>query len=147
MARKLQAVTITAAGRDQGKQFLLTEMPATRAEKWAIRVFLALARSGVDVPDNIASMGMAGIAMVGLKAMGGMDFELADPLLDEMLTCVQAVPDPAHPEIVRRLVESDTEEIATLMKLRQEVLALHVDFSSLAARLNSEASPAEKPAA
>lgn len=142
MARKISEVVIAAEGRDKGKQFLLTEMPATRAEKWALRVFLALARSGVDVPDNITSMGMAGIATIGLKALVGVSFELAEPLLDEMMTCVQSVPDPVHPERIRPLVETDTEEIGTILKLRQEVLALHVDFSSIAGRLNSEALPA-----
>jgi hypothetical protein len=142
MARKLSAVTITSEGRDKGKQFLLTEMPATRAEKWALRVFLALAKSGVEVPDDVASMGMAGIAMIGLRSLSGVSFDLAEPLLDEMMTCVQVVPDATRPEIVRKLVESDTEEITTIFKLRQEVLALHVDFSSLAARLNSGASQA-----
>ena len=36
MARKTANVTISAAGRDQGKVFVLREMPASQAERWAL---------------------------------------------------------------------------------------------------------------
>ena len=35
MARKTQTYTIDSGGRDKGKTFLITEMPATKAEDWA----------------------------------------------------------------------------------------------------------------
>jgi hypothetical protein len=37
--------------RDKGKRFKITEMPAMKAEKWAARFFLALAKSGIDIPS------------------------------------------------------------------------------------------------
>jgi hypothetical protein len=135
--RKTVIVTIDAAGRDAGKVFLLREMPASQAEKWAARAFLAMARSGIDIPDDVASAGLAGIAAVGLKAIGGLGFAEAEPLMDEMFACVQIVPDPARPGVVRALVEDDIEEIATRLRLRKEVFGLHVDFSGLAARWTS----------
>ena len=45
MARKVEYITIDQEGRDQGKTFKITEMPALKAEKWATRAFLALAAS------------------------------------------------------------------------------------------------------
>lgn len=147
MARKTSIVTVAAAGRDKGKQFLLTELPATRAEKWALRAFLALSKSGVEVPENIMAMGMAGIAMIGLKALPGLSFELAEPLLDEMMSCVVAIPDPKRPDITRPLIEDDTEEISTILMLRREVLALHVDFSTVGGPSSSVESPTASPGA
>ena len=129
--RKTATITIEAAGRDFGKVFLLREMPASQAEKWAARAFLGMARSGVEIPDNIASAGLAGIAALGLRAIGGMAFADAEPLLDEMFACIQYIPDPTRPAVVRALIEDDIEEIATRVRLRKEVFGLHVDFSSL----------------
>ena len=48
----------------------------------------------------------------------------------EMFKCVRIYPDPrSHPGVLRELVEDDIEEIATRVKLRMEVLNLHLGFS------------------
>lgn len=126
--RKTARITISAEGRDRGKTFVLTEMPAAQAEKWAFRALLLAAQSGAEVGNALS--GMAGIAVVGIEAiMGGVRFADLEPLLDEMFSCVQAAPDPNHPEVVRKLVEDDTEEITTRAQLRAEVFALHTGFS------------------
>ena len=62
MARKTATVLIEDAGRDQGKTFLIREMSAHRAERWATRALMALAKAGVQVPDDLAGAGLAGIA-------------------------------------------------------------------------------------
>ena len=123
--RKTETITITDDGRDKGKMFLLTEMPAEKAEKWALRAFLALARSGVELPDDVQQLGMAGMAIVGLRALGGVQFSDAEELLDEMFECVQII----ESKITRRPTGDDIEEIATRAQLRIEVLKLHAGFS------------------
>lgn len=133
MARKTLTVTIDAAGRDQGKAFFIREMPASQAELWAVRAFLALARSGVDVPEDIASSGLAGIASLGLKALTGLKFEEARDLMAEMFDCIQIIPDPSKPNVQRALIEDDIEEVPTRLRLRKEVLELHVNFSTAGA--------------
>jgi len=142
MARKTKVVTITAEGRDRGKQFLITEMPASRAEKWAFRAFFALGRAGIQVPEEMAGMGMSVIAVIGIRALAMLRFEDAEPLMDEMMGCVQFMPDPARPAIVRQLIEDDVEEATTLLLLRSEVIELHTGFSIADAVLNSMAAPA-----
>ncbi|BCH11936.1 hypothetical protein MesoLj131c_61940 [Mesorhizobium sp. 131-3-5] len=126
--RKEIDVTITDDGRDEGKTFHIKEMPATRAEKWAMRALLAVARSGIDLPDDFTSMGMQGIAIMGIKAITKIAFDEAEPLLDEMMECVTFKPNLENPAIVRPLFEGDIEEIATLIQLRQEVINLHIGF-------------------
>ena len=79
MARKVEYVTIDQEGRDKGKTFKITEMPALKAEKWATRAFLALAASGLDLPTDV-NAGMAGIAALGLDVFRNLDFEKAEPL-------------------------------------------------------------------
>jgi len=134
MARKEITITIEDSGRDQGKVYFIKEMAASQAEKWAARAFLALAKSGVDIPDDIENAGLAGIAALGIKALSGMTFAEAEPLLDEMIFCVSIIPDPVRPSVTRKLIEDDIEEIKTRLKLRAEVFKIHFDFFTSAAR-------------
>lgn len=134
MARKETFITIDTNGRDQGKVFYIKEMAASQAEWWAMRALMAMGRGGVEIPDNLRSMGMAAMAVEGLKAVSKIPPEEARPLLDELMMCVQAVPNPADKSVVRPLIESDIEEVATRLNLRAEVFKLHVDFFATAGR-------------
>lgn len=121
--RKIIEITITDEGRDKDKTFVIEEMSATRAEKWAWRAFMGLDAAGVDVPER---SGIAGLALVGLRALTKMNWETAEPLLDELMSCVKIKP-PS--KVVRELVENDIEEIQTRLQLRDHVFALHTGFS------------------
>lgn len=141
MARKTKLVKITAAGRDTGKQFLITEMPADQGERWAMRALLALSRGGIEIPEGLFEQGFAGFAafvpyalVIGLKSLHGAQWTEVQPLLDEMMLCVQFVPPGtnAAPELLQPLwegVNCQVEEVATRLYLRKEVLGLHVDPS------------------
>ena len=128
MARRFKLLTIDAEGRDKGKVFRLTEMPAYKAEKWAARALLALLASGLDVPDETAKAGLAGVASMGLGAFTRLEWEKTEPLMDEMMECVQFVPSPG---VVRSVMTQadDIEEVSTYLTLRREVLELHLGFS------------------
>jgi len=93
-----------------------------------MRALLALMASGVEVPEGFDRMGMAAMAEVGIRALSGLKWETAEPLLLEMWECVQFMPDPSKPHVVRKLIEEDIEEIATRVKLRAEVWKLHTGF-------------------
>jgi hypothetical protein len=125
MSRKSITLTISEEGRDKGKVFQITEMPASKAEKWALRALLALAKSGVEIPEDVMDSGVAALLEIGIKALLRVNFVDAEPLLDELFDCVKFVPSQ---DITRILVEDDTEEIATRIKLRKEVIVLHMSF-------------------
>jgi hypothetical protein len=95
-----------------------------------MRVLLALMSSNIQLPEDFEQLGMAGLAELGLKAVAGLRWEVAEPLLSEMMACVQRIPDPAKPHIHRVIIESadDIEEISTRLKLRVEVWKLHMGF-------------------
>lgn len=133
-------ITIEEEGRDKGKTFRITEMPAWRGEEWGIRVLLALTKAGADVPDP--KMGLAGVKIAGLQAMSGLAFQDLKPLLDEMMECVVRVPNSKDSAITRALVDDDTEEVTTRIRLRAEVFNLHTAF--LKAGLLSTQSSAPK---
>ncbi|WP_313387749.1 hypothetical protein [Achromobacter aegrifaciens] len=129
MARKQITLTIGAEGRDKGKVFILTELSAYDAEEWAGRALFSLMNAGVEIPDNIAEAGLAGVAAMGMKAIAKLPFESAKPLLEKMMDCVQIQPSP---NVTRELMSGDIEEVATLFTLRKKVLGLHLDFFTAA---------------
>jgi hypothetical protein len=139
--RRTKTVTIpgkhseTLGNRDNGKTFLINEMSAAQAEAWGLNALTLVAQSGINLPEGISSYGMAGMALLGLDSLMKVDFVRAKPLLDEMMGCVQFVPDPAKP-IPRQIDEAsgtDIEEVSTRLLLRDEVFELHTGFSAAAA--------------
>lgn len=149
MARHEKRVTIATPGRDAGKTYLIQEMPAYQGEKWAYRALLALSRGGIELPPGIFDAGFSGLAammpyflVIGLRSLHGAQWVELEPLMDEMMTCVQWCPPgnaPLQPYMAG--AEHQVSEIATLQKLRLEVLQLHVNFSIADALQTTESSP------
>lgn len=119
-------------GRDESKKFRITEMSAYRAEKWAFRMFLAMKGTGGRIPEGAEKLGMVGVAIAGLNAFlaAPVSFAEIEPLLDEMLTCVQMIRDHKHPDIPTDLRDGDILDVRTLGWLRSEVLRVHTGFSA-----------------
>ena len=142
MPRKEIDVKIEADGRDKGKTFHIMEMSAWDAERWALRAFFEVMNSGVEIDDRLVKAGMAGIAIAGIQAFGKVPFERAQPLLNELLTCVK-YKFGMRPEEVRAIVAEDVEEPGTILQLRAEALNLHVNFPVLVAPWRSMTSFSE----
>ena len=86
--RREKYITITSDNRDKDKTFYLREMSAVQAEKWAARALLAVSGPGTSIPQaGLASLADAGFNL--LEMLGNIRWEVAEPLLDEMMTCVQ----------------------------------------------------------
>jgi hypothetical protein len=98
---------------------------------------------------------MAGLTAAALSAFARSHFDEIQPLMAEMFTCIQVLPKPGDTSIVRPLldddVNSDIEEVSTRIKLREEVLELHLGFFKAAvnwiltaARASLEVKPAKE---
>jgi hypothetical protein len=131
MSRRELIYTVKDDNRDKGRSYLLKEMPATQGEWWAFRAFVALARGGVEVPEDVTSMGMAGVARITLGQLGKMHPEDARPLMDELYAQIQIVTD-LKTGYARELIEDDVDEISTHFKLKWELIRLHAGFSETA---------------
>ena len=149
--RKRVLVRMDAENRDRGKAFLITEMPATQAERWFRKVLARLARLGVSPPAMADMIGAAAIASFNpIQLFAWLDDE---DLIREVMSCVQRQEDGAP--MPRFLDETDAEEVLTLLRLKLEVFALHVGFSTavvlwvlapgLAAAMNLPPPEAPKP--
>lgn len=117
----------TTFGRDAGKTFIIEEAPADQAEWWAIRCFLSIGKSGIDIPDDIASQGVGGLIAYGIKALFKLNPYDAKPLLEEMMECVKL---KTSSGAIRGLVQDDIEEVKSRFELRKQVIDLHTGFFS-----------------
>lgn len=126
MALKTRQITIEN-GRDKGRVFLITEMSAAHADNWAMRALIALANGGADLGGISPQQGMIGMARVALDALGRLKADDAIPLLNELLDCVQIIPESGRPRPLN-MDFNDVEDFTTLWRLRKEVFALHTDF-------------------
>lgn len=129
MSRKTTRITIAEEGRDKGKSFVLTELPADQAERWFIRAMLCMVQSGADISPEVIQGGAASFAALGLQALGGVAWGSLEPLLDEMWECVSYQHAPNIPlQSISPGINSQIEEVATRFALRVAVLELHTGF-------------------
>ncbi|WP_368937584.1 hypothetical protein [Proteus terrae] len=125
MSLKTKTITIEK-GRDEGKTFVITEMPITKADNWAMRALFAIANGGIDIEGINPNMGMLGMAQVAIKALSGIKPDVGIPLLDELLECVQVLPSSGNARAL--IIDSDIKDLSTMFTLRKEVLSIHIDF-------------------
>lgn len=141
MSRRTTTITIDDEGRDLGAKFLLTEMPADQAERWATRALLALTNAGATMPDDVRDAGMAGLAAFGVQALSQLRYRGAvEELLAEMLTCVKYVPNKGPPLPLGEGDMCQIQEVKTFLTVRRALFDLHLGFSKADAPLISTAS-------
>ena len=72
-----------------------------------------------------------GLAAIGVKAFAGISWELAEPLLDDMVPSFRFVMDSISPNPLlkhRPITDDDIEDITTRFQLRKEWIELHFGF-------------------
>jgi hypothetical protein len=130
--------------RDNGKTFILHEMDAYRGQDWALRAILALAASGVQMPQNVMEGGWAGLAAFGVTALLGAPYPALKPLLDEMLAQAKYQHKPNAPlQAIEPGVNCVVEEIKTFMLIQRALFTLHTGFSMAGDTSISATSPGQ----
>lgn len=132
-----QIKNITIVDGEAQYKFRLTQIPAIKAEKWLIRVGIALAKAGLFNID-IEKLGVSGsdtmstitnlIAQKGFSFFGQLDPDTVDHLLFDLVkeTAVRM-----NDEAIINITEKELEifdDIRALWQLQKEVFA--VNFSS-----------------
>ena len=121
--RKEKEITIET-GRDAGKVFKITEMSAFQMDKWATRALLVLGKSKKGGILSIGSMSLNDL----LASLSDVDYEKAEPLLQELLDCCYFKKDNTYVQLKKDFVDGIVEDWTTLFKLRFEALSLCVGF-------------------
>ena len=111
-------------GRDAGKVFKITEMSAFQMDKWATKALLVLGKSKKGGILSIGSMSLEDL----LSSLSDVDYEKAEPLLQELLDCCYFKKDNTLVQLKKDFVDSVVEDWTTLFKLRLEALTLCVGF-------------------
>ena len=111
-------------GRDAGKVFKITEMPAFQMDRWATRALLVLGKSKKGGILTLGSMNIEDL----LSALSEVDYEKAEPLLQELLECCSFVKNGQSIVLKKDMVDGIIEDWTTLFKLRMEALTLCIDF-------------------
>jgi len=60
--------------------------------------------------------------------ISGLKWESVEPLLDELMQCIEILPNPNDKAVKRDLFDGDIEEISTFATLQQEAFQLHLSF-------------------
>lgn len=121
------------SGRDAGKVFKITEMPATQAERWATRALGVLGRSGMSI-TSLGVIPMEQILEECLKAKP----EEVEPLMDELLACASYNQDGTSIVMKGSMIDSVIEELTTIMRLKMEALKLTLSFLAVGGESESK---------
>lgn len=120
--RKEVEITIEE-GRDKGKTFKITEMSATQADRWTLKVLCLFGKGGIFL-EELSKMDFNTI----IKIIGDVSYDMAEPLLDELLECASFKKDGVYVPMKGSMIESVVEDFRTLYRLRLEALQLVLGF-------------------
>jgi len=132
MARKEVEIKIED-GRDAGKVFKITELPAVQMEKWATRALLLLGKSGMGI-GVFTKMKFEDI----LESLSKADYNETEKLLDTMLECCSFEKDGVSVVMKGTMTDSVIEEWTTIFRLRIEAIKLNLGFLELDAESASK---------
>lgn len=136
---------ITLQDGDRVLTFAVKQMSAWDLERWIYRAAVQVARANgediaaksiADAQRAVQSLshdkGSAEGAAWIVKTIGGLDYEAAMPLLDELLNCCQLIPDASNPtmrlSLTKATVDGNISSPFTLTRLRVEAAKLNFSF-------------------
>ncbi|QEA11038.1 hypothetical protein ABSZL4_74 [Acinetobacter phage AB_SZL4] len=135
MSEGLKTKTVTIEdGRDKGKVFKITEMPAIQADEWAHRLLEQAANSGVNLKDvdvlNLDTKSMAGMIEIGaavFTVLGRIPHEISRELKFDLLDrCVQIVPKSGEPRMC--MWDQEIKDFKNFTILAAHAIGIHIDF-------------------
>jgi hypothetical protein len=127
--RKVTEVTINDRGTD--KAFRITEMAATKLEKWIAKAALIILGK-TNFTEVEAASAIAEAAGKGFESFREIPFEQIEPLYDALLDCVEFKAAGIYIKVDPATIDGQIEDVQTLFKLRMEVLKLNLGFFAAA---------------
>ena len=112
------------SGRDAGKTFKITELPAVQMDKWMTRLLGCFAKQSLTIYD-IAQMTFGEVA----NSMYKIDSEEEkNALFDELLASCSYKKDGLFIQLKGNVIDSFIESWQTLFRLKEEALKLNLGF-------------------
>lgn len=82
--RKTEILKLVDDGQE--RTFRITQMPATKAERWMNKAMFLLISAGKDINKDSKIEDV-------IKAIAGVDYDKAEPLYNELIECCTYLPD------------------------------------------------------
>ncbi len=136
-------IELTLKDRSKELVFIIREMSASKLEKWLVKALLLISKSQINNEElnnsqNLIEENDTQTADFSLfskilsskkyELLLNIDFEQAEELYDDLLTCVHRKVDNALISLTKDNVDSFIEDVQTLFRLRLEVIKLNLDF-------------------
>lgn len=126
------AMFLATAGRDNGKQFRIPEIPPTETVTFVLRLLAAVQLSGVDELTDIMNgsredtetSNAERIASI-MRLLSGCDPTKVRTLITDALSYITIAPDPNN-RMFRKLDETDIKEMKTLGELLNKFVRINV---------------------
>ena len=119
--------------RDNGKTFILTEMDAYAGQDWALRVLLAMAKGGVQLPEGGLNAPWETLAQFAITSLARAPYGDIRPLLEQMLGQARYAHAPDNKAMPTQEIapgpNCPVEEIKTFMAIQSALWKLHAGFS------------------
>lgn len=125
---------ITLKDRENELTFRIKEMSASAFERWILRAGLLLVKTGIISADDLSDSAGVREALAknllknGITALGRIDIDEAQPLLDDLLMCCEEKIGNQYTKMTPEIVDTKIQDFKTLLLLRKEAFTLHVDF-------------------
>lgn len=126
-----KSITVDIQDRTELLKFEIMEMSATQQEKWLMKAFLLLGKAG-GTNEGI-SRAMAGDVSGIFGLLAGLEYEDAEPLLNQLLECCFRLTTGKDKRVVKLPVTAATldgyvEDVRTIFKLKMESFKLNFGF-------------------
>lgn len=130
MRKEVRYTVENPLSRDNGKEFVITELSAWDGDELAQDLFRIMGQEGfTGISNDVISMGCAGLATLGLPVLTSAPKQAALTLRDRLLTNIDII--ITHDGKTQRRVVNphiDFEEVETIRVLLDKVFEVNFDF-------------------
>ena len=124
--RKTEIIRLTDDGEE--RTFRITQMPATKAERWCNRAAFLLIGAGKNVKTDNINLDEI------MKLIGSLDYEKVEPLYNELIECCSFVSGNTEIQCTQDTIDAQITDPMNLYKLRVAALKLNFSFFTNALR-------------
>lgn len=137
--RKTKEITLQENG--ENLIFIIEQMPATKMQLWLLKALSLLC--GTELASMDFSLLQKEFKTKGFALLQGLDIAKAEPLINELYSCVRRKVDNALIQVSEQNIDSIITDVRTLFALQKEILTHNFDFFT-ESPLNGSAEGAQK---
>lgn len=118
--RKTEIIRLTDDGEE--RTFRITQMPATKAERWCNRAAFLIIGAGKNVKTDNINLDEI------MKLIGSLDYDKVEPLYNELIECCSFVSGNTEIQCTQDTIDAQITDPMNLYKLRVAALKLNFSF-------------------